>query len=141
MGQDEFLDLLRRSGLVEEDRLTRFLSALPKDAQGESYSEIESLSKALVDGGILTHWQAEKLAQRKFKGFFLDYYKLLRHLCKGGMSQMYMAEHTVTKRRVRIKVLPRSDVQDSSELDRFGAKESDGKVRFIVLEECDDNGN
>ena len=49
----------------------------------------------------------------------LGKYKLLRHLGKGGMSQVYLAEHTLMKRKVAIKVLPQNRVEDSTYLERF----------------------
>ncbi len=116
---DSFLDVLRRSGLVEPDRLARFLSAhdLPPEAQAAGDSQV--LSRKMVNAGLITPWQREKLLEGRHKGFFLKKYKLLQHLGTGGMSSVYLGEHVLMERRVAIKVLPKNRVEDSSYLARF----------------------
>ena len=114
-----FLDLIRKSQLIEEDRLEKFLAEL-RDAHGGGLPEPhEKLAAALVEGGILTQWQVDKLLAGKHKGFILGKYKLQRQLGKGGMSTVYLAEHMLMKRLVAVKVLPQSRVEDSSYLERF----------------------
>jgi serine/threonine-protein kinase len=152
----DFLDLVRRSSLVEEDQLTKFLGALAARNGQKPAESAEALSAELIGAGLLTEWQAEKLLAGKHKGFMLGKYKLLRHLGKGGMSQVYLAEHTLMKRKVAIKVLPANKVEDSTYLERFriearaAAKLDDpnivraydidvheGKTHFIVMEYVD----
>ncbi len=152
MTVSDFLDLVRRSQLVEEDQLTKFLGALSARNGRKLPETAEKLSEEMVAGGLLTEWQAEKLLAGKHKGFMLGKYKLLRHLGKGGMSQVYLAEHTLMKRKVAIKVLPPNRVEDSTYLERFriearaAAKlddpnivraydiDQDGKNHYIVME-------
>jgi serine/threonine protein kinase len=116
---EKFLELLRRSDLVELDRLDRGLADLRQKAGGNLPDDVDVLAGQLVDAGIITRWQADKLLDGKHKGFFLGRYKLLSHLGSGGMSAVYLAEHVHMHRRVAIKVLPPSRVEDSSYLDRF----------------------
>src|SRR4051794_39011294 len=71
---DKLLDDLRRSGLVDEERLSRFLGDQEAEAGGES------LLRKLVDAGLLTPWQSEGLSAGKWRGFFLGNYKLLQPL-------------------------------------------------------------
>ncbi|HYO26146.1 MAG TPA: serine/threonine-protein kinase, partial [Lacipirellulaceae bacterium] len=144
--------LVRRSQLVEEDQLTKFLGALSA-RNGRTLPETpEKLSAEMTAAMLLTEWQAEKLLAGKHKGFMLGKYKLLRHLGKGGMSQVYLAEHTLMKRKVAIKVLPSNRVTDSTYLERFriearaAAKlddpnivraydiDQDGNTHYIVME-------
>ena len=73
----------------------------------------------MIEEGVLTQWQCDKLLQKKYKGFFLGKYKLLGHIGSGGMSSVYLAEHTLMRRSRAIKVLPRSRVNDSAYLERF----------------------
>jgi serine/threonine protein kinase len=155
MTSNDFLDLLRRSQLVEEDQLTKFLGALAASNGHRLPEDAEKLSKFMIDAGLLTEWQAEKLLAGKHKGFMLGKYKLLRHLGKGGMSQVYLAEHTLMKRKVAIKVLPQNRVEDSTYLERFRTEaraaaklddpnivraydiDNDGKTHYIVMEFVD----
>jgi eukaryotic-like serine/threonine-protein kinase len=113
---EAFLDLVDRSGLVEKDRLDAALRNA-KSATGEATAA--ELADRLVEANLLTRWQAARLLEGRYKGFFLDQYKLLGHLGSGGMSRVYLAEHVVMQRRVAIKVLPRQRVADSSYLARF----------------------
>jgi serine/threonine-protein kinase len=116
---DKFLELLKRSGLVGKDQLNRALAEIK--AEGQPLDDAEQLANHLVDRGLITRWQAGKLLEGKSKGFFLGRYKLLGHIGTGGMSSVYLAEHTLMQRLVAIKVLPQKRVNeaDSSYLPRF----------------------
>jgi serine/threonine protein kinase len=155
MTANDFLDLLRRSQLIEEDQLTKFLGSLAASNGNRLPDDAERLSKFMIDAGLLTEWQAEKLLAGKHKGFMLGKYKLLSHLGKGGMSQVYLAEHVLMKRKVAIKVLPQNRVEDSTYLERFRTEaraaaklddpnivrvydiDNDGKTHYIVMEYVD----
>ena len=147
-----FLDLVKRSQLVEEDRLTKFLDKYRESHDGQLPERQEALAEALVESELITDWQAEKLLAGKHKGFILGKYKLLRHLGKGGMSHVYLAEHIMMRARRAIKVLPQNRVEDATYLDRFriearaAAKlddpnivraydiDQDGKTHYLVME-------
>ena len=116
---DAFLDLLRRSGLVEKGRLNAVLLELKEQSGGEPITDTDFVADRLVQSGLITRWQADKLLEGRHKGFFLGKYKLLDHLGTGGMSSVYLAEHVLMQRRVAIKVLPKNRVEDSSYLARF----------------------
>lgn len=113
---EKFLSVLRLSGLIEESVLNEVLD----DVQSQSTDlTAEKLADILVDRNLITSWHGTKLLKGKHKGFFLGRYKLLRLLGRGGMSSVYLAEHTVMKRQCAIKVLPYKLVEDSSYLPRF----------------------
>lgn len=116
---DKFLDLLKKSGLVDPDPLAQALSAFEAKHGAEALADGQLLSDYLVEAGIITTWQCDKLMDGRHKGFFLGNYKLLRHLGSGGMSSVYLAEHKHMRRRVAIKVLPQNRIDDSSYLARF----------------------
>jgi serine/threonine-protein kinase len=116
---DVFLDLVRRSGLVEADRLDHVVAEIMQQADAASAQDTDFVANRLIDAEIITRWQCDKLMEGRHRGFFLGKYKLLRLLGAGGMSAVYLAEHTLMKRRVAIKVLPKNRVDDSSYLDRF----------------------
>lgn len=111
-----FFDLTQRSQLVDDDRLAR---AAADYKEGGDNDDAARFADFLIDRELLTRWQADKLLDKKYKGFFLGKYKLLGHLGTGGMSSVYLAEHVLMQRRVAIKVLPKSRIEDSSYLARF----------------------
>jgi eukaryotic-like serine/threonine-protein kinase len=116
---DAFLDLVRRSGLVDHGRLNAVLLELKKQSGSQPISDTDLVANRLVQSGLVTRWQVDKLLDGRHKGFFLGKYKLLDHLGTGGMSTVYLAEHVLMQRRVAIKVLPKSRAEDSSYLARF----------------------
>src|SRR5205823_5684332 len=116
---DRFLELLERSGLVEEGQLKETLNKVKEAHGGVAVDDVTALIDHLVEEGLITAWQADNLLKGKHKGFRLGKYKLLRHLGSGGMSSVYLAEHSNLHHLVAIKVLPPSKVEDSSYLERF----------------------
>ncbi len=116
---DTFLDLVRRSGLIDEDQLQALLAGLEQRAGSEALSDADAVAGRLIQSRVLTPWQCQKLREGRYRGFFLGRYKLLDHLGTGGMSSVFLAEHVLMQRRVAIKVLPKNRVQDSSYLARF----------------------
>lgn len=114
---DTFVAVLKKSGLVEADRLQRLVADYA--ARGGIPDDSVKLADFLVVNGAITRWQSEKLLQGKHKGYFLGKYRLLSLLGKGGMSSVYLAEHVLMRRRCALKVLPTKRVHDSSYLARF----------------------
>jgi serine/threonine-protein kinase len=117
---DEFLDLVRRSELVDPiDRLEGVLAEIQQQSHAKSAADTDFVADRLIAAGLITRWQCDKLMEGRHRGFFLGHYKLLSHLGSGGMSSVYLAEHTLMKRRVALKMLPEKRVADSSYLARF----------------------
>jgi serine/threonine-protein kinase len=112
---DQFVDLVKRSGLVDNERLNQALSGVDLLTVNDSGIIASSLTKA----GLLTEWQSEKLLQGRHKGFYLGKYKLLNHIGTGGMGSVYLAEHMVMRHRVAIKLLPNHLASHASYLERF----------------------
>jgi serine/threonine protein kinase len=110
-----FLDVVRKSGLIDDARLEEAVAAWPDQAAalpGE-------LVQALIDQNLLTPWQADQLRKGRHKGFMLGKYRLLKLLGAGGMSSVYLAENTTLRGKVAIKVLPRKFTDQTSYLARF----------------------
>lgn len=114
---ETFLAVIRKSGLVERERLETVLREL--QGQFAATDDAQAISDRLIAENVITKWQAEKLLQGKHRGYFLGKYKLLSLLGKGGMSSVYLAEHLLLRRRCALKVLPAKRVDDSSYLERF----------------------
>jgi serine/threonine-protein kinase len=119
LAAEKFLDFVRRSGLVEEQRLDRLLAEAKAAGVPLAGDDAQPIARVLIEQGVLTRWQCDRLAEGRYKGFLLGKYRLLDHLGSGGMSAVYLAEHKHMGRRVAIKVLPQNRVNDSSYLDRF----------------------
>jgi serine/threonine protein kinase len=116
---EKLVDLVQRSGVVEESRLAKFLANLKAEADDRLPETQEELAQRMIEAGLISAWQAGKLLEGKHRGFILGKYKLLDHLGKGGMSSVYLAEHMLMQRRVAVKVLPPDRVEDSAYLHRF----------------------
>jgi serine/threonine-protein kinase len=149
---DEFVQYLEKSSLVSPDRLKQSLALLKTQNGGTLPDDADVVANFLIDADLITSWHSEKLFSKKYNGFFLGKYKLLRHIGSGGMSTVYLAEHTLMHRRQAIKVLPKTRVNDSSYLARFHLEaqatasldhpnivrcydvNNDGDTHYIVME-------
>lgn len=114
---DSFLNVLQQSDLLERDRIKTLMGQM--QSAGVNVQNSSAIGSWLVDNDHLTSWQVDKLQRGKHKGFRLGKYRLRELLGKGGMSSVYLAEHTLMRRRCAIKVLPIKKVNDSSYLARF----------------------
>lgn len=93
---DNFLGLIVASGLL----------GLPQvvDAINESGArDVAALGKHLIATKLLTVWQCNKLRDGRYKGFFLDNYKLLDILSID--ERRYLAENTETGDVVELVVV------------------------------------
>jgi WD40 repeat protein/serine/threonine protein kinase len=142
----ELLALIRGSGVLDSYRLEAFLAehpAVPDSAQ--------ALTTALIEAGLLTLFQAERLLQGKSRGFVLGGYRVLERLGTGG-SQVFLGEHQTTGRRVALRILPLETCQDPLVVERFRREAravarldhpnivrahdigSMGKLHFLIME-------
>lgn len=116
---EKFVELVQKSQLASATALETALEAIRQENGGALPEDPVALAKALQEREVVTHWHCEKLLQGKYKGFFLGKHKLLGHLGSGGMSSVYLAEHTLMHDKRAIKVLPKSRLGNSSYLARF----------------------
>lgn len=148
---NEYVEVVRRSGLVEGPKLEKVLASLPNNGSTETIE----VAQKLIDAKLITPWQNDKLMQGKHSGFVLGKYKLLSHISSGGMSSVYLAEHVLMQRRVAVKVLPPARLDDSSFRERFHLEcqvmaaldhpnivrahdfDVDGKLHYLVMEYID----
>jgi serine/threonine protein kinase len=149
----EFLELVRKSGVVEEKRLEAYLQKT-QDA-GALPEDLGKLAGILVRDAILTHFQAEQFLLGKWRRFTIGKYKVLERVGAGGMGSVYLCEHKFMRRRVAVKVLPMAKAEDSSALERFYREaravaaldhpnivraydiDQDDKLHFLVMEYVD----
>lgn len=96
---DEFGKLAVSSGLLTEER-----ESLLRTESGAASAVV--YSNYLVAKRELTDWQADKLIKGKWKGFFVDQYKILSHLDNGVDYSRYSAHNLETGAVVTLKFYP-----------------------------------
>jgi serine/threonine protein kinase len=151
---DEFLDLVRKSGLMDNERLSAYLARLGA-ASAMVPEEPAQLAGLLVRDGLLTTFQAEQILQGKWRRFTIGKYKVLERLGAGRGGSVYLCEHQPTHRRVAVKILPTTKADDPSSLERFYREahtlaaldhpnivraydiDQDDKLHFLVMEYVD----
>jgi eukaryotic-like serine/threonine-protein kinase len=144
--REEFIDCLRKSGLIEEDRLNRILGEAAK------IQDVAALGQSLVDNGTLTEWQRDRLFEKRFKGYYLGKYRLLKPIGAGAMGSVFLGEHKVMHHKVAIKVLAKRLVAKESNVVRFEREaraaamvnhpnivrafdiDRDGETHYLVME-------
>jgi hypothetical protein len=149
--REEFLELVRKSGVVDEKRLDTYLER----TAGTLPEELGRLAGVLVRDAIVTYFQAEQFLQGKWRRFTIGKYKVLERLGSGGMGSVYLCEHKFMRRRVAVKVLPSAKAEESSALERFYREaravaaldhpnivraydiDQDDKLHFLVMEYID----
>lgn len=114
---DEFVDLVRKSAVLDEPRLSAYVDKIRSDPA--SPKELSGIAGLFVRDGLLTYFQAEQFLQGRWKRFTIGKYKVLEKLGSGGMGQVFLCEHKLMRRRVAVKVLPTQKAADPSSLDRF----------------------
>ncbi len=110
-----FLDLVKKSGLIESELLERVLA----DNEVAKFEETDELAELFVHRRLLSRWQAKKLAGGKWKGFYLGKYKLVDALYSGIHGREYLAEHTILRRSCVVKVLSRGTPKLTQLRERF----------------------
>ncbi len=94
---DAVIQGLRESRLLDEEQWRHLLRDHPSpDPKG--------VLAWLKEHGLLTDWQISELLRGR-RNFFLGKYRLLRLLGRGGMGEVYLAEHVTMHRRAAIKLI------------------------------------
>src|SRR5438132_6490728 len=150
---DDLITLVRKSGLIDEPKITSFLQAHQKD--GLLRGDARALATTMIRGGLLTNFQAEQFLLGKWKGFTLGKFKLLERIGFGAMGQVFLCEHMFMRKRLAVKVLPPAKAEDPVSLGRFYREarvasgldhpnivrtydiDQDGPLHFLVMEYVD----
>jgi response regulator RpfG family c-di-GMP phosphodiesterase/serine/threonine protein kinase len=112
-----FLDRLGQLGLLGPSECGGFLR--DRLERLREYTTDEKVGQALVQAGMLTMYQFERVLLGSVHGLVLGSYRVLDELGRGGMGTVYLAEHRLLRRRVAIKVLPLDDDCPDSVKQRF----------------------
>jgi serine/threonine protein kinase/WD40 repeat protein len=107
----EFSRALIDLGLIEAEDLETFVDA--------SKDGVLSLSRALVNAGRLTPYQAAAIYRKQSRGLLIGNYLILDKLGQGGMGVVFKARHRVLSRVGALKILPPSFARDRDAVMRF----------------------
>ncbi len=112
-----FRDTALASGLLDEAQLAAAEKEIglvvdSRSADPEAWDR--AVSERLVSQGLLTPFQAREIlaGRRRFR---LGQYTVLDEIGRGGMGQVFRAEHAMMGREVAVKVLPRAKSTPESE--------------------------
>ena len=112
-----FLDRLVDLKLVVPTSVNGFLKQNADRAR--EYVGPSILGSALVQAGLLTQYQIDRVLAGTTHGLVLGSYCVLDRLGAGAMGTVFLAEHMLLKRRVAVKVLPVDEDCPPDILDRF----------------------
>ncbi len=112
---DEFLELVRKSGLIAADQLDH----VSQQVNTADDAAPKKLATLLIGAGLLTQFQAEQFMLGKWRGFTIGKYKVLERIGFGGTGTVYLCEHLMVHRKVAIKVLPAAKADNPAALGRF----------------------
>jgi serine/threonine protein kinase len=112
---ESFWMQLADSGLMPEPKV----KIVARELAGHGIVSDTIAAKHLVQRGLLTRYQADRLLEGRSRGFFFDQYKLLDLLGVGGMGWVYRAQHTETGQIYALKVLLDQLKHDRGMLARF----------------------
>ncbi len=138
---DAFVAMLKKSGLLPVDEID---AAVSRSGLGGEPPARE-LARALIREGLLTRFQAERILEGRYRGFFIDHYKVLEILGAGGMACLYLAQDLETGARLALKVLAEIYKDDASMLTRLkiearagGQLNHPGIIRTFGVHQTDD---
>ena len=112
---DTFLSLVQKSGLLCAEEV----SAADEQYDLHGKTSEDEIASALVDGHVLTRWQASRLLDGRYRGFFLDEFMLLEILGAGGMGRLYLARERSSGVNYVLKVLLDRHKEDRGMLTRL----------------------
>jgi serine/threonine protein kinase len=99
----QFLDLVRKSEIVDEGRLRNWLDVWCR--RPEVFANLGKVAGLLFQDGLVTFFQADQLLQGKWRRFHIGGYTVLERLGSGMQGTVYLCRGA-TRGLVAIKVLP-----------------------------------
>ena len=133
-----------------EEAVRTFRTEDPDQANTAVEISDEKMADQLVEMGLVNRWQAEQLKLGRTR-FHLKDYQIIDSIGKGGMGEVYKAEHSLMGRVVAIKVLSKirstddavanfqREIRTLANLDHPNLVRAydaghDGNVHFLVTE-------
>src|SRR2546421_12882944 len=99
-----FVYELRRSNLIDRGQLDQVVGEFLKNTPR---GEPEALANFLVEQGVLSQFQAERILTNKAQGLVLGPYTLMDAIGTGSMGTVYKAVNKTDEQTYAVKVLPR----------------------------------
>ncbi|MFM8414004.1 MAG: protein kinase domain-containing protein, partial [Planctomycetota bacterium] len=99
---EEFWSLLVKSRLVDAGTVATFRRELAAGAAG---GDVPGLARHLVERGLLSRWQAKRLAAGNLGPFFLGDYRLLERHDREGDALLFTARHEPSGRILSVVLL------------------------------------
>lgn len=116
LSSPECIQQLTSLGLVSAEEIEAVFAALADEPRARS---AEHLVRELVRQEKLTAYQAREVLQGRAKGLLLGNYVVLDELGKGGMGEVFKAQHRVMDRIVALKVVSEGLAQSAQAPQRF----------------------
>ena len=113
----ELLELVAKSGLVDEARLRALVERLTES--GSLPADPRSFATELVRYGLTTYFQAKQLELGRWKRFDIGQYRLLEFIGTNTTCAFYLCECARMQRVVVIEVLPAELAGQQESLHRF----------------------
>lgn len=110
-----FWDHLSKSRLLSPEEI----ASVSREFQRRGVETDDDAARLLIERGLLTQYQADRLLEGRARGFFFDNYRILDLLGAGGMGWVYRAEDCHSKESVALKVLLDRLKEDRGMLARF----------------------
>ncbi len=108
---------LHAHGLLTDPELVRFLTALGERVR--SVTTRERAADALVHFGFITKYVRGRALAGHLTGLVCGPYRVLDRAGAGTVGVVFLAEHTLLKRRVALKVLAGVTADDAATRERF----------------------
>jgi serine/threonine protein kinase/CheY-like chemotaxis protein len=114
------LERLLQSGYINPSAF----EALPKNARASlaHHEHIRQMLARLVEYGLLTSYQADRIQSGNLHGLILGSYRVLDRLGVGNCGVVFRGEHRETGQKVAIKVLIPARDRDTKSMLRFFAE-------------------
>jgi len=115
-----FLNRLVRMHLLSTCDLQSFLDRTAADLP--DLSTEDGVGRALVEAGLMTRYQLDRILAGTTHGLVLGNHRVLSRLGNGAMGIVFLAEHVLLRRRAAVKVLPVDEDAPRALFDRFYAE-------------------
>ena len=124
--KDEFIACIKKSGVIEKDRLKEWLKAVEAETPKE-------LARSLVRDQMLTKWQAKYLMSGRSR-LDIGNYRLLERTSRDELGDRFIAIHTSLARKVELQVLPQQVTKDKERCKAFLKKRA--RSQNLTIQIC-----